>query len=362
MGGTSRWFRASRGALVGALLAAGSLSIGVAAQESGALEGTVTLDGGTPVHGAVVLIIGLGEVTLTDEQGRFEFRDLPPGTYEVLAQREHLTAGRQTVVVAAGQVATASFLLELSPVHEEITVTATAVAESTVFEAFNAITTLDSFDLATNIQGTIGEVLENQPGIAKRSFGPGTSRPIIRGFDGDRVLVMQDGIRTGDLSAQSADHGVSIDPASLERLEIVRGPATLLYGSNAVGGVVNAITPHETFLTSRADGLYGQVTTDVGSADTQTGGNGSVQFGREKWQLWGGGGGRRTEDYDTPEGPVPNSAGRLSNGRVGRLRGRHGVRQRRIQPRGRTPTGFPFRGLVRSPRGRGDRAAGATRP
>jgi len=291
--------------------------VNLAAQESGSVQGTVNFTlNSEPVHGAIVLIIGTGLVAESDELGHFQFDGLVPGTYELLAQREHLTAARQSVTVPAGGVETIAFMLELSPVHEELTVTTTAV-DSSAFEAFNAINTLDSFDIATNIQGTIGEILQHQPGIAKRSFGPGTSRPIIRGFDGDRILIMQDGIRTGDLSAQSADHGVSIDPASLERLEIVRGPATLLYGSNAIGGVVNAITPHESFLSSQTNGLRGQVTTDVSSADAQAGGNGSVQYGRGQWQVWGGLGHRRTDDYDTPEGPILNSALQLSTGRVG---------------------------------------------
>ena len=110
---------------------------------------------------------------------------------------------------------------------------------------------------------------------------------------------------------------MSIDPAGLERLEILRGPATLLYGSNAVGGVVNAITPHETFMMSSAAGFRGQITTDVGSADAAAGGNGSFQLGQGRWILWGGGGGRRADDYDTPEGTVANSATALRNGRVG---------------------------------------------
>ena len=347
-------FTPARATLVLALLL-GLTDAGIlTAQETGAVRGTVTLDvTDDPVHGAIVLVIGPGRVTTTDERGQFEIDDLPPGMYELLAQREHLTAARQMVTVEPGATATADVVLQLSPVHEEVTVTASAVAEST-FDAFNAVTTLDSFDLATNIQGTIGEVLENQPGIAKRSFGPGTSRPIIRGFDGDRVLVMQDGIRTGDLSAQSADHGVSIDPASLERLEIVRGPATLLYGSNAVGGVVNAITPHESFLTSQSDGFRGQVITDVGSADSQAGANGSFQLGRQRWQLWGGAGSRRTDDYDTPEGPVVNSATRLANGRAGvGYLGRTGFFSAGYQIEdGRY--GVPFAGAFESEDGEGD--------
>ncbi|MSO50715.1 MAG: TonB-dependent receptor, partial [Acidobacteria bacterium] len=155
------------------------------------------------------------------------------------------------------------------------------------------------------------------PGVAKRSFGPGSSRPVIRGFDGDRVLIMQDGVRTGDLSSQSGDHGVSIDPGGLQRLEVVKGPATLLYGSNAIGGVVNAITPQDAFRSSPFTGLLGGVTVDGSTANSGTSANGSVQFGKNNWTVWAGGGARRTGDYETPSGPVPNSAGKLQSGRFG---------------------------------------------
>ena len=107
--------------------------------------------------------------------------------------------GRRTVTVAAGETAEADFVLGLSAVHEELTVTASVAGAETTLEAFNAATTLDSFDIASEGANTIGEALQNEPGIASRSFGPGRSRSIIRGFDGDRVLVLEDGVRTGDL-------------------------------------------------------------------------------------------------------------------------------------------------------------------
>jgi iron complex outermembrane receptor protein len=284
------------------------------AQETGTISGTVVLEGnGEPVHGTLVLIIELGRSTTTNDGGHFEFRAVPVGEYEILAQREHLTAERQRVSVTAEGTVEVSFTLELSPVHESVTVTA-SVGETTALEAFNNVTAIDSVDLAKNIAGTVGEILESEPGIAKRSFGPGPSRPIIRGFDGDRVLIMQDGMRTADLSSQSGDHGVTIDPAGLDRIEVVKGPATLLYGSNAIGGVVNAVTPHESFPRTKPEGVQGRVTADGGTANDQGGVNGNVQFGQGNWALWGGGGGVRTGDYQSPEGTVSNSATRLSNG------------------------------------------------
>ena len=135
--------------------------------------------------------------------------------------------------------------------------TASATGAATPFETFNAVTSLDTSEIMKKYGATLADVLEYEPGVAKRTFGPGTSRPIIRGFDGDRVLIMQDGIRTGDLSSQSGDHGVSIDPAGLQRVEVVKGPATLLYGSNAIGGVVNAISPQEAFRSTPFSGTLG---------------------------------------------------------------------------------------------------------
>ena len=302
-----------------AALAAAAMLVGpVWAQETGVVGGRVTLmENGGPVHGAVIVVVGAGAVGLTDEQGAFEIDNLPAGSYEVIAQREHLTADRQMVTVAAGETATVDFALGLSAVHEELTVTASAGGAETTLEAFNAVTTLDSFDIAVEGANTVGEALQNEPGIASRSFGPGTSRPIIRGFDGDRVLILEDGVRTGDLSSQSGDHGVTIDPNGAERIEIVRGPATLLYGSNAVGGLVNVITPHESYRESLFEGTRGQFSTDAGSANGQAGTAAGLQHARGDVLFWGGGSVRRTGDYDTPAGTVDNSATELANARAG---------------------------------------------
>ncbi len=287
------------------------------AQESGVVEGTVTLENtGSALHGARVLLIDLGRSTLTDENGTFRFDGVPAGVHELLAVREHLQAIRQAVNVTAGAIATVDFALTLAAVHEEVTVTATG-RETTAFDAFNTVQALDSIDLAQNMAGTLGELLENEPGVAKRSFGPGSSRPIIRGFDNDRVLLMQDGVRTGDLSSQSGDHGASVDPGALHRVEILKGPATLLYGSNAIGGVVNTISPQQQFYEDPPNELRGQVNADLGSTNDQAGGNANFQYGRGRFMAWFGGGGRRTGEYGTREGKIENSQTEQMNGRLG---------------------------------------------
>jgi iron complex outermembrane receptor protein len=96
-------------------------------------------------------------------------------------------------------------------------------------------------ELTRNLRPTIGETLARQPGVSATSFGPSASRPILRGFQGDRIRVLTDGIGSIDVSNTSVDHAVIIDPLLAERIEVLRGPAALLFGSSAVGGVVNVI-------------------------------------------------------------------------------------------------------------------------
>jgi iron complex outermembrane receptor protein len=285
---------------------------------TGTIRGQVTLEAtGDPVHGATVLVVGARRQALTGEDGRFEILNVPAGTHDLLVQREHFSSRRQAVTVTAGEVATATFKLAVQATHEEVTVTTSASGTTTTFESFSSVKSLDAMELARARGATLADALANQPGVAIRSFGAGSARPIIRGFDGDRVLMMQDGVRTGDLSSQSGDHGLSIDPAGLERLEVVRGPATLLYGSNAVGGVVNAISPQEAFRQTPIAGVIGGVSLDVGSANAQAAGHGNVQYGRGPWTVWAGGGSRRTGNYETPAGTIANSRTDLASGRFG---------------------------------------------
>ncbi len=96
-------------------------------------------------------------------------------------------------------------------------------------------------ELARDLRPTIGETLAQQPGVSATSFGPNASRPVLRGFQGDRVRILTDGIGSLDVSNTSVDHAVSINPLTAERIEVLRGPGALLFGSAAIGGVVNVI-------------------------------------------------------------------------------------------------------------------------
>ena len=123
---------------------------------------------------------------------------------------------------------------------DEIVVTATPLAR-TVEELALPADVVDGNELILNQAESIGETLANQPGVNSTYFGPIAARPVIRGQFGERVLVLSNSLDSLDVSALSEDHAVSIDSILAERVEILRGPATLYYGSGAAGGIVNIV-------------------------------------------------------------------------------------------------------------------------
>ena len=152
----------------------------------------------------------------------------------------------------------------------------------------------------------LADALSNEPGVTGTTFASGASRPVIRGFDANRVRILEDGVGSFDVSDVGPDHGVPIDPLSAEKIEVVRGAATLRYGSQAIGGVVNAINnrvptrlPEEAF-TGEASGSYAtNANTGQGAAliDARAG----------QFAFHVDGFDRHADDYDTPDGVETNS-------------------------------------------------------
>lgn len=120
----------------------------------------------------------------------------------------------------------------------EIVVTATGLKTLDLLAGTTAVT---GVDLQRTLAGQLGDVLVNQPGVTMSGFAPGASRPVLRGFSGERVKLLIDGIGSIDASNVSDDHAVAVDPFNAERIDVLRGPAVLLYGSQAIGGAVNVI-------------------------------------------------------------------------------------------------------------------------
>lgn len=300
-----------RFAVVFALCLFGSLA--AFGQSTATLRGTVTLgESGKPVHNTLMTILQLNRTVGTDENGKYEFQAVTPGRYDVAAHLDRVPDIVQSVDLTAGGEATLDFRIQLGGVSEQVTVTATGT-EQAVSSSIQSVEVIGSIELAKKSPVSLGEALDGELGVAKRSFGPGAARPVIRGFDGDRVLVLQDGNRIGGLGFESGDHAEPVDVLTVEKVEIVKGPATLLYGSSAIGGVVNTVSGHD----SAHKGLNGYLTGIGGTNGPQGGGSGGVEYGTDRWLVWGNGGGQGSGDYDTPIGHVQNSFTRETSAAAG---------------------------------------------
>src|SRR5262245_46802322 len=152
----------------------------------------------------------------------------------------------------------------------------------------------------------LADALADVPGVTGSSFASGASRPVIRGFDANRVRTLEDGIGTFDVSDVGPDHGVPVDPLSAQSVEVVRGAATLRYGSQAIGGVVNAINnrvPTELPDKPFSGELTGSYATNASSREG--GGLFDGRVGQFAYHFDGFD--RRTGDYDIPGGTLANS-------------------------------------------------------
>jgi iron complex outermembrane receptor protein len=220
--------------------------------------------------------------------------------------------------------------------HERVVVSSTPLGGD-LFEQTQSVTVLTGEELELRLEPTIGETLNREPGISSTYFGPGASRPVIRGLGEDRIRVLQNGVTTIDVSNVSPDHAVSAEPLTIKTIDVVRGPATLLYGPNTVGGVVNLIDnriPTEPL----ARPLMGKVDARFSTAEEQRSGAGLLEFqlGRIVFHLDGFK--RETEDVAIPgfarserlrilqplpdgerepRGTLPNSGGESEGGAAG---------------------------------------------
>ena len=215
--------RLAVGVLVGILLMIGA-SPAAQAQTSSIRGRLLEVESERPVAGAIVFIEEFGREVESGSDGSYAFDDLPAGTYHLIVAAEGYTSRRVEVVVLAGVDAIIEIEMPLELHFTEVI--SVSPEPRDLFDAYQPIAVLAGQDLSKQLEGSLGATLATQPGVAERSLGPSAGRPVIRGLDGARVLILEDGQRMGDLSSQSGDHGITINTASTSRIEVVRGPAT----------------------------------------------------------------------------------------------------------------------------------------
>jgi iron complex outermembrane recepter protein len=278
-----------------------------------------------PVAGARVHLVPAGtdavlRETRTDAQGRFDLGPRPAG--DLLIRVEALGFAGAEVPAPTDGTGLLRIPLGLRPLLVDgIVATANPLGSSATYQPQQA---LGPDELARRLDASIGTMLDGEAGVAMRSMGSAPTRPVIRGFDGDRLLVLENGERMGDLSETAADHAVSVDPLALRRVEIVRGPASLLYGSSALGGVVNLLTGD---LPDRwRPGLSGTVHSQGATMNRSAAGGGQLLYGGDGWATTGRLSARNAGDVRTPESRLRGTDLRSRDAQVGGVLERGGLR------------------------------------
>ena len=292
-----------------------SIAVPSAAQAvTGTIAGQIRRAGTLkPIARATIIVEGTSLQATSDIDGRFSIAGIPAGPHHVVIAAPGVMPLRVEVNIGSLPPSPLDVLMEPEIHYTEVVSVSPNARDQ--FESYQPTSVLAGQEFTKELEATLGATLQRQAGVAERSFGPGPSRPVIRGLDGDRVLILEDGQRVGDLSSQSGDHGVTMNPASASRIEVVRGPATLLYGANAIGGLVNAIA--DTIPTKPISGTHGAFVGDFGTAAKEGGAAIDFSVGNGTWAMHAGGSGRRNGDVDTPEGTIANTQRRAGFGNVG---------------------------------------------
>ena len=284
------------------------------AAPTASVSGTITTPDKVSIASAEVRLVDLRRVTTTDVNGQYRFESVPAGRHVLqVTSPRYGTAVREINV--GTEPLTVDLLLDVAVHAEEIVVTASSDPRA-ASQVYQPVDVMAAEELQARGQPTLGETLAQQPGVTSTGFVAGSSRPVIRGFGGDRIRILEDGIGTGDASNVSQDHNVSVDPANARSIEIVRGAATLLYGSNAVGGVVNVLDDRiPTTKIERA--LTGSAEIRLGSVAEERNGNVSLDGGAGAFAWHGNVSARNTGDVDTPLGTLINSGIESRSGALG---------------------------------------------
>ncbi|MEC9276551.1 MAG: TonB-dependent receptor [Pseudomonadota bacterium] len=261
------------------------------------LSGTVTNAAGKPLANATVEIEALKRVTSTNELGEFTFSNVKEGDYTLHIFASGFAHLHEHAQVQSDNAEGANFVLARSAI-EVIDVHATPMHLS-VMESATPVSVLSGETLRRQQAATLGDTLEKLPGVQSNFHGNVASTPIIRGLSGPRVLITQNGLDVSDVSRVGPDHAVASEASTAKQIEVLRGPATLFFGSGAIGGVVNVVDQRVPTSTE----TRGEFVLETQTVNDQKLGTFNVTTGVDNIAFYADGFYRDSNDYETPVAP-----------------------------------------------------------
>lgn len=320
----------------------------VAGELAGRLHGKVTDFHGNPLAGVRVTVVEFSRLVLTDPEGNYTLTDLPSGTYDVTfaligfgPQSRRVTLGTEDLTL---NVTLNESFVELPPLQ----VTASPNA-STALTSPQPVSVLSGAKLEADHTANLGQTIDKIPGVTAWTTGAGIGKPVIRGLSANNVLILANGQRT-DTQQFADEHSPNIETSDAERIEVIKGPASVLYGSDAVGGVVNIIPPAipdaigtKAYVGGKILGAYG--TNNINPDGTLMLNGASGGFGFRAALV-----GRNADNINTPVGELVNTGFSTVDGSIGlayrakwgSLTGSYTHRYETLQLMDEDPTATPF--------------------
>ncbi|KDC50170.1 TonB-dependent receptor [Pseudoalteromonas fuliginea] len=272
------------------------------------IQGTVVNTQGSAIRNAVIELEGSDIKVTTDKNGHFVIAKLNNGLKELHIVAPGYAHLHRDITIDTDETRSVSFTLQRSPI-EVIDIEATPIHMSAM-ESASPVSVLSGEQLRRDQAATLGDTLEKLPGVNTNFHGKVASTPIIRGLSGPRVLITQNGLDVSDVSRVGPDHSVASEASTAQQIEVLRGPATLFYGSGAIGGVVNIVDNRvPTDSTTR-----GEWNVEHNSVDNQKVASFNATTGTDSFAFYADAFWREANDYEVPVAADIDSDGESHSG------------------------------------------------
>lgn len=266
------------------------------------LTGIVNDHDNKPLEFVSVVVNDIGLSSTTNMQGKFYFTDIPNGLH-ILTFKLTGYAARSISINFTSKDTLFTITLDESLIEIPVIDVTGSFNASEISKSTFSITELSSRTITKSRSQNLAETIQNIPGISNVSTGSGIGKPVIRGLTSQSVLVIRDGVKHQSQSWGS-EHGPELSLFNLDRIEILRGPASLVYGADGIGGVINVISKPLEFSSKKKPVYYGNLVFGGFSMDKQYFGNGTLGFGSKNFGLKGHFGYRKSGNVTTPDGTL----------------------------------------------------------